>query len=743
MGDLNRGATFVDGSTIVDAAALHSLVENAKLNSTAITGLTQSSSISVLDQFMIWDESDDALRSVPYSTISSAVIAATTVGNLKKSVNQVAHGFSAGNAIRIASAGTSYVKAQATFPSYAFTTAEVDLVNNRITLPTNTVFNGEQVILSSDTTLPAPLVNYSRYFAKTISAFVVELYTDSGLTSVVDLTDVGSGNHKLYNELERNHAIGIVTSVVDSANFVVTLCGDTTWSTAALTPGKIYFVSPTSAGALQTTPPVLPVHVMQPVLIATTATTGFLFPYVANPIAVDAVRTEHIAPKAVGRTELSAEITQALDRNIGSERQMVISGRKSSATGVADFLEPGAGLQVLARCSTTDPLIISFANGFDDALGYNYVEKVTLDNRPFNSLPASSEVFLYVERTAPGVLAYSYSNKSPEYGYVKSVNRSRNVFPRLYSADSENGFTVLATSAVGGNEARKAFNGERSTYWQPTTTGGGVSLRGIYTYAKVVNSYSIRSAATGTSYPTAWTIEGSNDGFGSSTVLDTQSSQTFGTSELKTYNFTNNTAYLGYRISVTTVNGGVACRIAELAFCEAVDHYYVIPEGKMYNWNGSAWVAVNRVFVGEVRTGASTVVAGTTTLGLFTYAIRGLYVSPQTVFNAGSTAVPLVSAIGTPVVDARVNYRENLSYTYNKSEYGTTGSSTLHPEVGYINAASASATSTLGGDPRLERLYSSIVALDSTITNASSNLTSNGASTTSFADTYMVVRRLF
>lgn len=740
MGDLNRGNTFVDGSTEVDAASLHELVEGATLKSEAITDKSSTSSLASGDKFLIYDASENGLRSVQYSVLASAVSASTTVGAIRKAV-VASHSFAVGDVVRFKSDGTGYELATAELKNCDFATSDVNTSTNRVTLPTNTVTNGEQVILSSSGTLPAPLVTGTRYYAKRIDATTFEFYTDSGLTSIVDLTDTGSGTHTLYNELERNHTVGIVTAAPDSSNFTVTISGEATGLPATLTAGKVYFVDPTTAGDLTATPPLELGKVVQPVLLALTTSSGIVFQHVATPIAADSVRTEHIAPKAIGRTELADAVTQLLDRNLGSDRQTVLSGRRDSTTGVANFLEAGTGLQVVLKATTTDPCIISFANGFNDTYGYNFIEKLTTDKN-FDSLTASSELFLYVDRDTAGTLTYSFTNRSPEYGFVKSVYRNRHAYPRLYAADSENGLTVTSSGAASGQQAYKAFNGEQATYWEASTTGAGSYLQCQYTYGKVINRYALQCDATSRA-PTAWTLEGSNNG-SSWTTIDTRSSQTWSsTNEVKTYDTSNTTSYTYYKITFTTIQGGsVACRIANLALCEAVNHYYSIPEGIMYYHDGSSWSAVTRVFVGEVRTGASTVSAGSTTLGVFTYAIRGLYVSPLFTI-AGNSAYPLVSAIGTPYQDSDVFFRENQFYTWNKSEFATTSNDAVRTEVGYLLDDSATATNTLGGDVRLERLYTSVVIPGPNVTSDAHKLTSNGASSTTFGEAYVVTRRLF
>lgn len=734
MGDLNKGTTFVDGSTEVDAAGLHSLVEDATLAAAAITGKTAMTTPASEDRLLIHDYSESALRSVTYDVLKTAIAAATTPASVRKAVVQ-ANTFAIGEVVRFNPAGTLYEKATAKFASVNFATTDVVIATERITIPTNTLVNSEPILFGSTGVLPAPLVSGVRYYAKKIDSVTLEVYEDSALATIVSLTDVGSGTHTVYNELERAIALGIVSSAPDSSNFTVVFSGEVT-GLSGLTAGKAYYLSGSTAGALTATPPTTYGQTVQPVLVATSTSAGIVVSSVAVPLAAESVRSEHIANEAVGRSELSEDIVNLLDRNIGSDRQIVLQGAKD-ANGIADFLVPGTGLQVVLEADTAEPCIISFANGFNDEDGYNFVEKITTDQN-FDSLAASSELFLYVNRDSSGVLTYLNSNRAPEYGFAKSTYRDRHAYPKLYAANSENGVVAVASSEASGFAAYKAFNGEKATYWRNNTTGtASCYIQMSYTYGKVINKYGIRSQAVSGS-PTAWTFEGSNDG-SAWTTIETRSSITFTADELKTYETSNTTSYKYYKLTITGINGGaVACEIADILLCEAINHYYVIPEGTMYYHDGSTWTAVNRVFVGEVRTGASTVSSGSTTAGLFTYAIRGLYASTTQTFTVGNVATPLAVSMGHPLYSVEVFSRENEFYTYNVAP-----KSLLRAEISYLNNDAADETSTIGGYPRLERLYSSIVADGPTVTDDAYSYTSNGASTTAYCQAYIIARRLF
>lgn len=69
-------------------------------------------------------------------------------------------------------------------------------------------------------------------------------------------------------------------------------------------------------------------------------------------------------------------------------------------------------------------------------------------------------------------------------------------------------------------------------------------------------------------------------------------------------------------------------------------HWFDLTSWQMKRWSGSAWVAVQRVFIGEAVTGASTVTS------VATYALNGRYVSADVTWPTTATAVSLTTNIG-------------------------------------------------------------------------------------------------
>lgn len=113
--------------------------------------------------------------------------------------------------------------------------------------------------------------------------------------------------------------------------------------------------------------------------------------------------------------------------------------------------------------------------------------------------------------------------------------------------------TASASSEYYGNVASKAFDGlyGASNVWEayPVSSAWLKYDLGIGV-AKVIAQYKIY-AFQGVYYPTAWTLEGSNND-SDWTVIDTQTGQSFGYGETRVFNsFSNSAAYRYYRLNIT------------------------------------------------------------------------------------------------------------------------------------------------------------------------------------------------
>ena len=71
-------------------------------------------------------------------------------------------------------------------------------------------------------------------------------------------------------------ALGMVTTVTDADHFTLTMGGYVT-GLSGLSAGSVYYLDPSTAGALTTTEPSATNQVSKPLLVAVSTTTGYLF----------------------------------------------------------------------------------------------------------------------------------------------------------------------------------------------------------------------------------------------------------------------------------------------------------------------------------------------------------------------------------------------------------------------------------------------------------------------------------
>ena len=112
----------------------------------------------------------------------------------------------------------------------------------------------------------------------------------------------------------------------------------------------------------------------------------------------------------------------------------------------------------------------------------------------------------------------------------------------------------------------KAFDGDTVSKWLTNATPTGW-LRAELSQAYAINRYSLSGesdAANMNRSPKDWTLEGSNDGT-AWTVLDARTGQTGWTvGQVRSFTFTNSTAYLYYRLNISANNGGSYTGVTEL-----------------------------------------------------------------------------------------------------------------------------------------------------------------------------------
>ncbi len=157
-----------------------------------------------------------------------------------------------------------------------------------------------------------------------------------------------------------------------------------------------------------------------------------------------------------------------------------------------------------------------------------------------------------------------------------------NIVPVLTSNTSASGYVASASTIEGSNyDAYKAFDGTTnvvSNIWSALRIPQWLQIK-IPT-AKIVNSYKIYFRNYGSYDPFIWQFQGSNNG-NSWVTLDSRSGivSSGAIGEVKSFSFSNSTAYSYYRLYITSVEGdGNWTNICELQiFSKAIPYQPAIP----------------------------------------------------------------------------------------------------------------------------------------------------------------------
>lgn len=320
-------------------------------------------------------------------------------------------------------------------------------------------------------------------------------------------------------------------------------------------------------------------------------------------------------------------------------RQTVIDGR-TDANGQANFLEAGTGRTVDFK-ATEKPVVLAFADGFDDNGAVDHVKRITVDVPAAWTLPANATRYLYIDRDPiTGNLSYGVSEVAPKYepGSPALSDTVSTLSPMTgYTSGT---ITVSASTDRVGLEAWRAFDGNTSSgtvYWvtAPAVNSGWLKTDYGLGITKVITQYVITpyQNAIRDNDPYNWTFEGSNDDINWD-VLDSKSAYLFTSQSSVTFTVSNTTGYRYYRLNVARCRStSTALVVTEFDLREpSTDvHWFDLSTFKMKVWNGSAWVEKTRVFIGEAVTDGSGI------LSVVAYALHGRYRRPATSLSNNTT----------------------------------------------------------------------------------------------------------
>jgi len=136
-----------------------------------------------------------------------------------------------------------------------FLDAAVNTTTDRITITDHNHWNADEVTLTSTGTLPAGLALATTYYIKNIDDDTIEFYSDSGLSSIVDITAAaGGGTHTILRT-----AVNIVVrdnTIRDAGTLVFANLGDQVLTTGSMVQNNFGEVAQTFTSA-DATPSVL------------------------------------------------------------------------------------------------------------------------------------------------------------------------------------------------------------------------------------------------------------------------------------------------------------------------------------------------------------------------------------------------------------------------------------------------------------------------------------------------------
>jgi hypothetical protein len=214
------------------------------------------------------------------------------------------------------------------------------------------------------------------------------------------------------------------------------------------------------------------------------ATSGTNRLEVTGNIKINTAGNGLIFPDGTKQTSAAAS---TLDTANLTTRQTVLSG-SIDASGYADFVAAGTGLNAEIQANASEPITFAFANGFGAYGGADYIQQIT--STITVSVPASSTTYLYVTRDISMSVTGHYTAEIPVYGYSHPTcvnNKFSFLIPKMQMYVCSGGVWT-STAAV--------FVGQVTTDASLVTSAITYALRGEYKKQDSMTG----SAATATSF---------------------------------------------------------------------------------------------------------------------------------------------------------------------------------------------------------------------------------------------------
>ncbi|WP_050516095.1 discoidin domain-containing protein [Dickeya chrysanthemi] len=189
------------------------------------------------------------------------------------------------------------------------------------------------------------------------------------------------------------------------------------------------------------------------------------------------------------------------------------------------------------------------ADTYDSGDGYNHSPFITYNGiaRIFNGGDQSLSLSngLYTTADLPIGIRDIY------------VSQIQYPIPSLTSATSAAGIALNQSSQLAGYETWKAFDGASGTFWNAASGAALPQWISVsFSTQTPISGYSLTAIYDGKYSPSAWQLQGSNDG-NTWTTIESKSGETFTANQEKIYSLTATAIYQSYRLYITASPGGV------------------------------------------------------------------------------------------------------------------------------------------------------------------------------------------
>lgn len=240
--------------------------------------------------------------------------------------------------------------------------------------------------------------------------------TDTKLTRVIsqvahgfsagDLLYLNGGNFaKAQADTEaKSQVVGIVASVSSSSTFTLLFSGRANTGLSSLTPGAVYYLSPSSAGAATTTEPSTVGQVSKPVFIAETSTTAYLLLESRGKLITTATSSDYVLISTATASSSATIDFTGIDSTYS--RYVVTINDYFPATDATDLY-----MRTSANGSTYD-------SGASD---YVYYKNLFVDTSNAISAVTAAQVTLAVDHASYGI---GYGSGEGLHGVVNLINPS-------------------------------------------------------------------------------------------------------------------------------------------------------------------------------------------------------------------------------------------------------------------------------------------------------------------------------